>query len=174
MSFWCKDLWEAINSLFHYSNQSLLSALNFSRNTYKITQRNIKSEKRKSSYLSGNSIWPNIYLIFNFKKMFYLLILERGWEREKHQFVLPPYLCLHWLILVCAPTGDRTCKRGVWGRCSNQLRHPARLSNFKQEPLLHFQTPSLCHMLWKTWVLSTPLWSCSLFPALPSRHRTLV
>ena len=25
------------------------------------------------------------------------------------------FLCTHWLLPVCAPTGDRTCNLGIWG-----------------------------------------------------------
>ncbi|KAF6109763.1 hypothetical protein HJG60_010966 [Phyllostomus discolor] len=37
-----------------------------------------------------------------------------------------PYLCIHWLILVCAFTRDRTCNLGVLGQCSNQLSYRDR------------------------------------------------
>ena len=53
---------------------------------------------------------------FLFKMSFYLLIF-----REKEGGVAiccSTYLCIHWFILICALTGDRTCSLGV---CSNQL-----------------------------------------------------
>ena len=61
---------------------------------------------------------------------FYLLILERERKegREKHRFCCPTYLCLHWLLLLCALTGDKTRNTGASGRCSNQLSYPARAS----------------------------------------------
>ena len=39
------------------------------------------------------------------------------------------YLCIYWLILVCALTGDWTHNLGVLGWCSNQLSYPARASH---------------------------------------------
>ena len=45
--------------------------------------------------------------------------------RERHCFLFP-YLCIHWLIFVCALTRDLTCNLGVSGPCSNQLSYPAR------------------------------------------------
>ena len=36
-------------------------------------------------------------------------------EKEKHQFVVP---LIHWLILICALTGDQTCNPGVLGQHS--------------------------------------------------------
>ena len=53
---------------------------------------------------------------------FYLLIF-----RKRHQFVI------HWLILVCALTGDWTHNLGVPGWCSNQMSHPDRVG----EPTLN-------------------------------------
>ena len=38
------------------------------------------------------------------------------------------HLCIHWLILVCAPFGDQICNLGVSGQYSNQLSYPARAS----------------------------------------------
>lgn len=36
------------------------------------------------------------------------------------------YLCTHWLIIVCALTGDQTFKVRMSGQCSNQLCYPGR------------------------------------------------
>ena len=36
------------------------------------------------------------------------------------------YLYIHWLILICALTGDQTHNLGVLGQHSNQLNHPDR------------------------------------------------
>ena len=54
---------------------------------------------------------------------------ERDRQREREKEILiccSTYLCIHWLILVCAPTRDRTHNRGVLGRNSNQMSYPAR------------------------------------------------
>ena len=37
------------------------------------------------------------------------------------------YLCIHWLLFVCALTEDRTCNLGVSGQRSNQLSYLARV-----------------------------------------------
>ena len=64
--------------------------------------------------------------------------MGQGWGRGRHggetdrQIDTPiycsTYLCIHWLILVCALTRDQTHNLGVLGRCSNQLSHPVRAS----------------------------------------------
>ena len=36
------------------------------------------------------------------------------------------YLCIHWLILVCALTGDPTCNLDIWGQHANQLSYLTR------------------------------------------------
>ena len=36
------------------------------------------------------------------------------------------FLCVHWLILVCALTRDQTHNLGELGKCSNQLSYLAR------------------------------------------------
>ena len=36
------------------------------------------------------------------------------------------YLCMHWLLLICALTRDQTCNFGTSGWCSNQLSYLAR------------------------------------------------
>ena len=43
------------------------------------------------------------------------------WERERETPICSIYLCIHWLILVCAQTGDRACSLGVSGSLSRQL-----------------------------------------------------
>ena len=65
-------------------------------------------------------------------KNFYLLIFrERGRGRERETSICSStYLCIHWLILVCALTWDWTCNLGILGRCSNQLRYAARVGFF--------------------------------------------
>ena len=57
--------------------------------------------------------------------LYYLLILRRESERET-SICCSTDLCIRWLILVCALTGDWTLTLGVWGPRSNQLSHPAR------------------------------------------------
>ena len=52
-----------------------------------------------------------LQLIFEwFCKLFYLLI----WERER-EIYCSTYLCIHWLICVCAPTGDWIRSFGILG-----------------------------------------------------------
>ena len=58
--------------------------------------------------------WPTFFL-FSFK--FYLLILERerGRRRKKKTSVYRfTNLCIHWLILVCALTGNWTCDPRIY------------------------------------------------------------
>ena len=77
-------------------------------------------------------------------KVFYWLIWEKeGEEREKggeerererhflsKKYCCSTYLCIHWLILVCALMGDQTCNLGVSGWCSNQLSYLARAETY--------------------------------------------
>ena len=65
-----------------------------------------------------------LFYFFLFKIFFNWLIEERVGER--HQFVVPLYLCVHWLILVGA--WPRIEPPSVLGWCSNQLSHPASAS----------------------------------------------
>ena len=51
---------------------------------------------------------------------------ERQWEREREKHLLFTYLCIYWLILVCALTRDQTHNLRVSEWCSNQLRYTAR------------------------------------------------
>ena len=58
-------------------------------------------------------------------KNFYLLT----WERERERKTLTccsTYLCIHWLLLICALTRDQTHNPGVSGWRSKQLIYPAR------------------------------------------------
>ena len=67
----------------------------------------------------------------NFKNNFFKLIVERwrkGAEREQKQETLIyclTYLCIHWLLLVCALTMSQTCNPGILGQHSKQLNNPA-------------------------------------------------
>ena len=50
--------------------------------------------------------------------------LESKVERkvQKHQLCCFSDLCMHWFILVCAPTGDQTGNHGIW--CYRPGAHP--------------------------------------------------
>ena len=60
-----------------------------------------------------------LYKVFNFLKNLLM------WERET-SICFSTHLCIHWLILVCALTEDQTCKLGLLGLLSIQLRYLAR------------------------------------------------
>ena len=50
----------------------------------------------------------------------YLLILEGEEEREiERSICYSTYLCIHWLILACALTGEGTHNFALLGQCSN-------------------------------------------------------
>ena len=69
--------------------------------------------------------------VFFFLIFIYWFERERGRQRrERKTSICSIYLCIHWLILVCALTRDQTCDLGVLGRCSNQLSYPARARNW--------------------------------------------
>ena len=55
----------------------------------------------------------------------FLIDLFFFFEKERN-ICCYTYLCLNWLILISALTGDRTHNFGVSGQCSNQLNYPAR------------------------------------------------
>ena len=78
---------------------------------------------------------------FKKKKNFLIFIDER--ERERDKFVvLLIYLCIAWLLLVCALTRDQTDNLGVLGWCSNQLSYPARAGIASWKPSLRTRWPS--------------------------------
>ena len=54
---------------------------------------------------------------------------ERERERESES-CCSTYLYIHWLILVCALTGDQTCNPSILRRCSNQLSCLASAKNY--------------------------------------------
>ena len=62
------------------------------------------------------------WIHLSLKYFFHLLILER----ERNNFCHSNYLCIHWLLLVCALTGDWTCNLGISGQCCNQLSYLTR------------------------------------------------
>ena len=48
-------------------------------------------------------------------------------ERERDAWICcSTYICIHWLILTCALTEDRTCNLGVLGWHPNQRSYPAK------------------------------------------------
>ena len=44
---------------------------------------------------------------------------ERERERERRLICCSTYLCIHWLIFICALTGDQTHNLGVLRQSSN-------------------------------------------------------
>ena len=51
---------------------------------------------------------------------------EERERKKKTSICCSTYLCICWLIPVCALTGDQSHNLGVSGQCTNQLSHPAR------------------------------------------------
>ena len=93
----------------------------------------------------GNLLFIRIYSSF-LKKM-YLLIFERHTER-KTLIYCSTYLCIHWLVFVCALTGDWTHNLGISGQCSNQLSYRFKKKNntlFSLSSLSHFFLPLICY-----------------------------
>ena len=71
----------------------------------------------------------SFFLVFSFFFFFFffLLILESGGERETETLIYcSTYLCIHWLIVVCALNGDQTLNLGISEQRSNQLSYAAR------------------------------------------------
>ena len=79
-----------------------------------------------------------LWTLFNTKLLFLFLLtdfLEREGsggggegEREREPWICcSTYLCIYWLLLVCALTGDQTSNLGISGQRSNQLSYPAKL-----------------------------------------------
>ena len=65
---------------------------------------------------------PTIYLL-----IFYSLILERRGETHTHTSICcSTYLCIYWLILVCALTRDQTHNLGISGQCSKTTELPGQ------------------------------------------------
>ena len=69
---------------------------------------------------------------------------KRGRKRERETLLCcyTFYLCIHWLILVCALTRDQNRNHGMLGWCSNQLSWPARAYCLYFLP--QFSSASLC------------------------------
>ena len=99
-----------------------------------VTKTNIWTFRR-NSLLQATTDVHSIIIRFFLSQWFlncfknYWLILEREkgkGERKKYQFCCSCCSCIHWLILVCALTGDWTHNPGLSGQCSKQLSHPGR------------------------------------------------
>ena len=60
-----------------------------------------------------------------YEKSFQIFILI--FEKET-SICCSTYLCIHWLILACALTRDRTCNLGIWEQRGNQLSYLATVS----------------------------------------------
>ena len=75
---------------------------------------------------------------------------------RKTSICCPTYLCIHWLLLVCALTRDQTHNLGVLGQCSNQLSclTRAKLEGLDVDSLVieHIQVnkaPKLPHRIYR-------------------------
>ena len=94
---------------------------------------NLNSTRRNLPSLGGRIHLVLLYSAFclqsraSFKKIFFNWLLER--ERVTSNLT-SPYLCIHWLILVCALTGDQTHNLGILGQHSNQLSYPDKAKSF--------------------------------------------
>ena len=83
----------------------------------------------------GNFVLSSIASLFLFLIFIYWFRERRGVGREggeKERETLMCYsipLCIHWVILVCALTGDWTRNLGLLGQCSNQLSRLARAAS---------------------------------------------
>ena len=71
----------------------------------------------------------NVIFPFLILKKFYLLIWERETDRQT-LICCSTCSCIHWLILICALTGDWTWNPGVLGRHSNKLSYLVRCIYF--------------------------------------------
>ena len=68
----------------------------------------------------------NQYVIFYCYNILFIDFRERKERRRRNTDLLSTYLCTHWLILVCALTGDQNHNVGVSGQRSNPLCYPTR------------------------------------------------
>ena len=69
----------------------------------------------------------------------------RDREREKKTSLFH-FLCIHWLLLVCALTRDWTHNPGVLGQCSNQLNY---LASVHLRMIWVKLRTSGCHQFWR-------------------------
>ena len=73
------------------------------------------------------------------KCVFSLFCYYYWFERERETCICySVYLCIHWLTLTCALTGDGTCNPGALGRCSNWLSHWPRAIFFRKHFIYFF------------------------------------
>ena len=77
---------------------------------------------KKNSFLLGFNHNNNCNHLF--AVLFYWF--GRETDRQTDIDLLSTHFCIHWLILLCALTGDRTCSFGASGWCSNQRSCPTR------------------------------------------------
>ena len=70
-------------------------------------------------------IGSTLFLFLNFLFIDFRQTKE-GQKERKTLICCSTYWCIHWLILICALTGDRTCNLGISRRCSHPRSHPAR------------------------------------------------
>ena len=82
---------------------------------------------------------PTFYLLIKIFLNFLILEREEKREGERERLIcFSTYLCIYWLLLVCALTRDRTHNLGESEQCSNQVSYLARAySVFKCWLVLH-------------------------------------
>lgn len=69
----------------------------------------------------------SVYGCVIFLKLFFIARGRVGRQRERETRIsCSTYLCIHWLILECALTGDWTRNISFWGWRSDPLNYPAR------------------------------------------------
>ena len=124
---------------------------------------NIKNASNSHKITSG-------ILIFFFLMYWFFRKGERRREGETRETAVgcSTYLCIHWLLLVCALIGDQTCNLGTWGQCSNQLSYSARtllgfllrlhwiciVSNHKHDIVIHLYRSFISlHNIWSFFLM---------------------
>lgn len=63
---------------------------------------------------------------------YFLLILQReskGERKRETSICYSTYICIHWLIIICALSRRQTCNLGVSRQCSKQLNYLARATH---------------------------------------------
>ena len=51
-------------------------------------------------------VLKNMFTYLSIFKFLFIGFREEGRGREKHDWFVPPIVCIFWLILMCALTGD--------------------------------------------------------------------